>query len=229
MDDAPQLSGTDRESAVVRDDKLELRVWLRLLTCSNLIESRVRAGLREDFAITLPRFDLLAQLDRAPDGLTMGELSDATVKRIEEILAAKRLDALVEVRNPIDINPGADDEAHLQISEAFLNDPSIDAVIVGLDPTAPSVRSLEHSKLRPGYDITDPNSSVHMMPQLAARTEKPLIGVIDAGRLYDAMAAALMDQGVCVFRNCARGTRALARYVEARLVADGIRKQHANT
>jgi DNA-binding MarR family transcriptional regulator len=76
MDDAPQLSGTDRESAVARDDKLELRVWLRLLTCSNLIESRVRAGLREDFAITLPRFDLLAQLDRAPEGLTMGELSD---------------------------------------------------------------------------------------------------------------------------------------------------------
>jgi hypothetical protein len=46
MDDAPQLSGTDRESAIARDDKLELRVWLRLLTCSNLIESRVRAGLR---------------------------------------------------------------------------------------------------------------------------------------------------------------------------------------
>ena len=75
MDEAPSLV-TDRESAVVRDDKLELRVWLRLLTCANLIESRVRAGLREDFAITLPRFDLLAQLDRAPDGLTMGELSD---------------------------------------------------------------------------------------------------------------------------------------------------------
>jgi DNA-binding MarR family transcriptional regulator len=76
MDDAPHLPTTDRESALARDDKLELRVWLRLLTCANLIESRVRAGLREDFAITLPRFDLLAQLDRAPDGLTMGELSD---------------------------------------------------------------------------------------------------------------------------------------------------------
>ena len=67
---------TDRESALARDDKLELRVWLRLLTCANLIESHVRAGLRESFAITLPRFDLLAQLDRAADGLTMGELSD---------------------------------------------------------------------------------------------------------------------------------------------------------
>ena len=74
--DAPVSSATDRESALARDDKLELRVWLRLLTCANLIESRVRAGLREDFQITLPRFDLLAQLDRAPDGLTMGELSD---------------------------------------------------------------------------------------------------------------------------------------------------------
>ncbi|HEV2547370.1 MAG TPA: MarR family transcriptional regulator [Stellaceae bacterium] len=65
----------DRESSVGGDDKLELRLWLRLLTCSHLIESEVRQRLRERFATTLPRFDLLAQLDRAPEGLTMGELS----------------------------------------------------------------------------------------------------------------------------------------------------------
>jgi DNA-binding MarR family transcriptional regulator len=67
--------GPDRESALMSDDKLELKLWLRLLTCSNLIEGEVRARLRESFATTLPRFDLLAQLDRAADGLTMGELS----------------------------------------------------------------------------------------------------------------------------------------------------------
>jgi len=65
----------DRESALMSDDKLELKLWLRLLTCSSLIEGEVRARLRETFATTLPRFDLLAQLDRAVDGLTMGELS----------------------------------------------------------------------------------------------------------------------------------------------------------
>lgn len=65
----------DRESALASDDKLELKLWLRLLTCSNLIEGEVRARLRETYATTLPRFDFLAQLDRAPDGLTMGELS----------------------------------------------------------------------------------------------------------------------------------------------------------
>ena len=53
-----------------------LRLWLRLLKCSNMIESRVRSGLREEFETTLPRFDMLAQLDAAgDDGLTMGELS----------------------------------------------------------------------------------------------------------------------------------------------------------
>jgi DNA-binding MarR family transcriptional regulator len=65
----------DRESALDRGDKLELKVWLRLLTCTNLIEAHVRNRLRESFGTTLPRFDLLAQLDRAPEGLTMGELS----------------------------------------------------------------------------------------------------------------------------------------------------------
>ncbi len=72
---AANLKLADRESALESDDKLELKVWLRLLTCTNLIEGDVRFRLRDAFGTTLPRFDLLAQLDRAPDGLTMGELS----------------------------------------------------------------------------------------------------------------------------------------------------------
>ncbi len=159
--------------------------------------------------------------------MEMGALEDATVKKVEAILAAKKLDQLVEVRNPIDINPGADDEAHLEITEAFLQDPNIDVVVVGLDPTAPSVRALESSKLRPGYDISDPKSTVHLMPPLAERNEKPVIGILDGGKLYDAMTAALMDRGVCCFRNCARGTRALVRYIEARLRADYLKDRRS--
>ena len=155
--------------------------------------------------------------------MTMGALAPATVERVRAILAAKKLDALVAVGNPIDINPGADDEAHLDITEAFLDDPSIDAVVVALDPTAPAVRALEQSKLRPGFDLSDPKSTVHLMPPLSARHAKPVIGVVDAGRLYDAMSARLMDQGVCVFRNCARATRALVHYVGARLHAGTLR------
>ncbi len=72
---APPSPLGDFETSLSGDDGLDLRVWLRLLTCSTLIERQVRQRLREQFDITLPRFDLLAQLDRAPDGLTMGTLS----------------------------------------------------------------------------------------------------------------------------------------------------------
>jgi DNA-binding MarR family transcriptional regulator len=53
----------------------ELRLWLRLLTCTNLAQSKIRRRLREQFEVTLPRFDLLAQLERAPEGLTLSEIS----------------------------------------------------------------------------------------------------------------------------------------------------------
>ena len=52
-----------------------LRLWLRLLTCTQLIEKQVRTGLREEFNTTLPRFDLMAQLEREPQGMKMSELS----------------------------------------------------------------------------------------------------------------------------------------------------------
>jgi DNA-binding MarR family transcriptional regulator len=53
----------------------ELRLWLRMLTCANLIEGTIRARLRDTFGVTLPRFDLMAQLDRAPDGMTLSDVS----------------------------------------------------------------------------------------------------------------------------------------------------------
>src|ERR1700753_3483333 len=53
----------------------ELRLWLRLLTCTTLIEGEIRTRLRERFDVTLPRFDLMAQLDKAPDGMTLSDVS----------------------------------------------------------------------------------------------------------------------------------------------------------
>lgn len=55
--------------------KQSLRLWLRLLSCSTLLEKRIRRRLAEDFETTLPRFDVLAAFERAPAGLSMGELS----------------------------------------------------------------------------------------------------------------------------------------------------------
>lgn len=65
----------DVETRVHDDHHVSLRLWLRLLSCTNQIESRVRQNLQSSFNTTLPRFDLMAQLERAPQGLKMSELS----------------------------------------------------------------------------------------------------------------------------------------------------------
>ena len=52
-----------------------VRLWLRLLTCSTTVEKRLRRRFADQFETTLPRFDVLAALDRYPDGLTMSRLS----------------------------------------------------------------------------------------------------------------------------------------------------------
>lgn len=65
----------DMESRLTKDHHQSLRLWLRMLSCTVRIESEIRGRLRCEFGITLPRFDLMAQLERHPQGLRMGELS----------------------------------------------------------------------------------------------------------------------------------------------------------
>lgn len=65
----------DMEARAHSEHPEALRLWLRLLTCTQLVEKQVRTLLRERFDTTLPRFDLMAQLERAPAGLKMNELS----------------------------------------------------------------------------------------------------------------------------------------------------------
>lgn len=65
----------DHEARASADQDQALRLWLRMLSCTSLIERQVRSNLRREFDITLPRFDLMAHLDRSPAGLRMGDLS----------------------------------------------------------------------------------------------------------------------------------------------------------
>ena len=69
------MSALGLDTRMTDETHESLRLWLRLLTCSHLIENQVRKALGKRFKTTLPRFDLMAQLERVPEGLQMGELS----------------------------------------------------------------------------------------------------------------------------------------------------------
>jgi DNA-binding MarR family transcriptional regulator len=99
----------DRETAAElrpADHKAELRLWLRLLTCATLIETGVRRKLRDGFGVTLPRFDLMAQLDKTPEGLTLGELSRRMMVSNGNVTAI--VDALL-AQGLVDRKPSAQD------------------------------------------------------------------------------------------------------------------------
>jgi DNA-binding MarR family transcriptional regulator len=63
MDDLPDPASKSR-----------LRLWLRILSVSRTVEAELRERLRA-LDTTLPRFDVMAALHRAPDGLKMSALS----------------------------------------------------------------------------------------------------------------------------------------------------------
>ena len=65
------------------------------------------------------------------------------------------------------------------------------------------------------------------MPALLENVDKPVIGVVDSGRLYDPMVDALEEGGVPVFRSSDRAVGALAKYIHYRLHISQIRKDNA--
>ena len=93
----------DAETRADRADHGAIRLWLRMLATNRLVETRTRRLLQERYATTLPRFDLMAQLERFPQGLRMNELSKrmmvtgGNVTGITDQLAAEGLVDRVDV------------------------------------------------------------------------------------------------------------------------------------
>jgi DNA-binding MarR family transcriptional regulator len=163
MDQKSPIIPLDAETKAAErpvDHKGELKLWLRMLTCCNLIEAEVRRRLAAGFSVTLPRFDLLAQLDKVPDGMTLGEtsrrmmVSNANVTSLVERLVAdgfiaRRTDPRDRRASYISLTPegrtafAAMARAHEQwIAELFqgLDDRDLDALMRLLGKAKASVR-----------------------------------------------------------------------------------------
>ena len=74
---AEEGDALDLASRLTQDHHQSLKLWLRMLSCTVRIENEIRSRLRATFGITFPRFDLMAQLERHPQGLRMGDCRSA--------------------------------------------------------------------------------------------------------------------------------------------------------
>ncbi len=148
--------------------------------------------------------------------LKLAALEDKTVKRLETLLEEKGLTRLTEAKNPLDLNPGSDDEAHILAVKYLAEDDNVDAVVAGLDPLSPATRTLSEKK-DGQYDFNKAGSIVMELPELVYSLSKPVIGVVDAGSLYDPMAQELAKKGMMIFRSADRAVRAVAVYIDSKL------------
>lgn len=156
--------------------------------------------------------------------LNMASLSEQSKAAILEVLQSKRLDSLVTLTNPLDINPGSDDDAHVKIADIVVSDCGVDALILGLDPISPAVHTLADTTS--AYHMDNENGYTTLLPALVARCDKPILAVADGGGLYDPLRNELREKGVPVFTSGDRAVAALALYLESRIARRAIQGTH---
>ena len=154
--------------------------------------------------------------------LKMAVFGKDTVKGIKESLKRNSLEKLVEVKNPLDINPAADDILHKEASELILKDPGVDSLVLCINPLSPSLQTLFQED-----DVSSmSNSTAYLIPELYHTMYKPIIGVADAGKLYDPFVNLLEDNGLPVFSSADKAVYTLAKYIEGRLHMKNIRQHN---
>lgn len=154
--------------------------------------------------------------------MSLGSYSPETRAAMQALIESKKLEKLVPVNNPLDINPGADDEVHATMAELMLADANIDAVVIGLDPLSPATHTLDCDL--PAYSMREAGGILERMATVRRNTTKPLVAVVDGGELFAPFRAALREQGVPVFTVCDRAVATLSLYMESRLAMERMTK-----
>ncbi|MCG3138518.1 MAG: hypothetical protein HJJLKODD_02383 [Phycisphaerae bacterium] len=146
--------------------------------------------------------------------IEMPSLNQLTTEKLTAVLKQQKLDGLVNARNPLDLTPMASDEAYEQCARVLLEANEIDALIISTVPLTTQLHTTPD-------EIVAAGSLPQRLVKLFAEAQKPLIGVVDAGSLYDPLARKLREGGVPVFRSADQAVRSLARYLTHRSMHNG--------
>jgi acyl-CoA synthetase (NDP forming) len=158
-------------------------------------------------ADTLGRFDLPA-------------FDEATSARLEAIYREARIDAVVDVHNPIDLTPMAGDAVYEQVVRAVMESDGIDVGLVGCVPLTAAMNTLPQGD---GHreDLTKPDGIGLRLARLKSDLPKAWVAVVDAGALYDPLVDLLERHGVPTFRTADTALRLLNLFLAERSRAAG--------
>ncbi len=152
--------------------------------------------------------------DRA--SLRLARFDEATRAKLQNILDGAKLDGLVDVKNPFDVTPMADDETFAALVDEILGSPEVDVMVAGIVPLTPAMQTLATGGAH-RESVDDPGSIARRLPAIAAVHPTPLVAVVDSGRIFDPMVGVLESGGLPVFRSADRAVRVLCKWVDVKL------------
>ena len=192
--------------------------FLDLVKVASLMGERTWAG-RRLAALSNAGYEAVGIADSVRGqgwDLQLAAFQPQTVQRLRDALAKGKLDALVDVRNPFDLTPMADDEANGAVVQAFLADPGVDMVLCATVPLTPAMATLGE-RVPEEQSFRAEGSLVNRLARLASDTRKPVVACVDSGVLFDAYARAFEEKGIPTFRSADGAVRILGLYAEGRL------------
>jgi acyl-CoA synthetase (NDP forming) len=183
------------------------------LSIFTLLRGKSRGGRRLG-ALSNAGFECVAIADSLGE-LEPASFSPATLERLAAAYEKAGIGGIVDLHNPADLTPMADDEAYEECFRAILEDPGVDCGIAGIVPLAAALRSLDSG---PDYagDLRREDGLAARYGRLMAESSKPWVCVVDSGPLYDALASALESRGVPTFRTADRALSALGLWAARR-------------
>jgi acyl-CoA synthetase (NDP forming) len=170
-------------------------------------------------------FESVAIADALQPGQQLVPFSDHTRADIERVLARGRIDTLVDVHNPLDVTPMAGDAAFAEIAGLVVADEGVDAAVVGCVPMTGALTTLAAAESHQ-EDLAAKESIVSRLGELRRASTKPWVAVVDAGGLYDAMAAALERESIPTFRTADRAIRVLSLLARSKARATQAAQQN---
>jgi len=204
-------------------------------------------------ADTLEDFEDLVRLatflrGREPDGLALGAVSNAgyecvaiadalgpftlapleagTRAALHAALEKERLNEILTVRNPMDLTPIMGDEGFAAVACAVLEDPGVNAGVVGCVPMTGALDTLAAGAGH-GEDVLREDGLAARLIRMNSAVDKPWVAVVDAGRLYDPFARRLEEARIPTFRSADRALRLFGRWAVAAGRGPQARRRHS--
>ena len=173
-----------------------------------------RAGGTRLGAVSNAGFECVAIADSL-GRLDLVTFDEATTARLQEIFRAARIDAVVDVHNPVDLTPMAGDAAYEDSLRAVMESDAVDIGIVGCVPLTVALDTLPAG---PGHDndLARADGIGLRLARLHATLDKAFVAVVDAGAVYDPFVSVLERHGIPTFRTADTALRLLNVFVASR-------------